>query len=100
MSIDNPLNVATPLTAATVAVPLSVPLLGLVPIARVTFDVFDVTVLPPASCTVTTGWVLQAVPPVPPVVGVVTANFDAEPTVILKPLLVAPVNDPSVTLKV
>ena len=45
------LNVAIPLTAATVAVPLSAPLAGLVPIATVTFDVSVVTTLPNASST-------------------------------------------------
>ena len=34
--MDNPLNVTTPFTALTVAVPLSVPLDGFVPIATVT----------------------------------------------------------------
>ncbi len=42
-------NVATPLTAATVVVPDSVPPLGLVPIAAVTLPVNPVAVLPCAS---------------------------------------------------
>src|SRR6185369_15930159 len=46
-------NVATPLTAATVAVPESVPPPGLVPMATVTFAVELVTVLLNASCTAT-----------------------------------------------
>src|SRR5690242_6100179 len=46
-------NVATPATAAAVAVPESVPLAGLVPIAMVMLFVAVVTVLPDASCTVT-----------------------------------------------
>src|SRR5678816_671799 len=46
-------NVATPLTAATVAVPDSVPPPGFVPMATVTFAVELVTVLLNASCTVT-----------------------------------------------
>ena len=47
------LNVATPLTAATVVVPLSVPLPGLLPIATVTDALLVVTVLPNASTTPT-----------------------------------------------
>src|SRR4051812_30820218 len=46
-------NVATPLAAATVAVPDSVPPPGLVPMATVTLAVELVTVLLNASCTVT-----------------------------------------------
>ena len=46
------LNVAVPLTAATVFVPLSVPLLGFVPMATVTLAVLAVR-LPNASCTCT-----------------------------------------------
>src|SRR5882672_4726406 len=46
-------NVATPALAATVAVPESVPPLGLVPIATVTLPVKPVAVLPFASCAVT-----------------------------------------------
>src|SRR5690348_13008054 len=48
-----PGNVATPLTAATVAVPDSVPPPGLLPSATVTFPVKLVTVLPRLSCVVT-----------------------------------------------
>src|SRR5882672_5588076 len=46
-------KVATPLTAATVAAPDSVPPPGLVPIATVMLAVELVTVLLNASCTVT-----------------------------------------------
>src|SRR5512132_2965736 len=46
-------NVATPLAAATVVVPDSVPPLGLLPMATVTLAVELVTVLLNASCTVT-----------------------------------------------
>src|SRR5437868_1674027 len=46
-------NVATPVTAATVLVPDSVPPPGLVPMATVTLAVEVVTVLLNASCTVT-----------------------------------------------
>src|SRR5207249_11427617 len=49
----SPENVATPLTAAWVSVPASVPLLGFVSIATVMFPVNPVAVLPPASWAVT-----------------------------------------------
>jgi hypothetical protein len=54
----NPLNVATPLTAFTVAEPDNVPVLML----RVTGAFESVTVLPKVSCTVTTGCAVNAVP--------------------------------------
>ena len=56
-----------------------VPLPGLVVMAKVTDDVSVVTVWPFASCTVTTGWVVQAVPPVHPAGVVVNASFVAGP---------------------
>src|SRR5207244_10752503 len=59
------LKLATPATAAFVKVPLRFPPPALLAIATVTVEVSVVTVLPPASCTVTTGCVVQAVPPVP-----------------------------------
>src|SRR5205814_1807937 len=46
-------RLATPLTAATVVVPDSVPPPGLVPMATVRLALELVTVLPNASCTVT-----------------------------------------------
>src|SRR2546430_15298883 len=46
-------TVATPATAATIFVPARVPVLGLVPIATVTFPVNPVAVFPCASCAVT-----------------------------------------------
>lgn len=46
MLIDRLLNVATPATALTVAVPDSVPPPGFVPIATVTDAVEEVTVFP------------------------------------------------------
>ena len=52
--IDRSANVATPLLAGSDTVPDSVPPPGLVPIATVTVALLDVTVFPPASCTVTT----------------------------------------------
>src|ERR1035441_9419816 len=51
------LNVATPATAATAVVPLSVPPPGLVPIARLTVAVLVVSTSPllSSTCTVTAG---------------------------------------------
>src|SRR5439155_704746 len=46
-------NVATPLAAATVAVPASVPLPGFAPRAMVTLPLNPVAVFPSASCAVT-----------------------------------------------
>ena len=81
MLIDKPLKVARPVLVltATVAVPLSVPPPALFWIARVTFWEVPVTALPFASWSVTTGWVAQAVPPVPPPGCVVKASFAAAP---------------------
>jgi hypothetical protein len=92
LSIDNPLKVATPLAALTVAVPLRVPPPGFVPMPSATDAVLVVTVLPPASCTVTTGCVASTVPPVALLGLVVNASFAAAPTVMLNVALVAPVN--------
>ncbi len=88
--IESPEKVATPLTALTVAVPESVPEPGFVPIARVMEAVEDVTVFPWASCTVTTGWVLNAVPEFVELEGcVVKARADAAPGSIVKEELIA-----------
>ena len=73
------LKFATPATAAFVNVPLNVPPPGLFRIATVMVDVSVVTVLPLASCTVTTGCVAQAVPAVPLLGDVVNASFAATP---------------------
>ena len=101
LSILQPANVATPATAVTgLVVQVSVPDPGFVPIARVTLEVSLVTVLPAASCTVTTGWVDHAVPPVPPVVCVVNASFAGAPAVMLNVDEVAEVNEPSVATSV
>ena len=51
--IEAALNVATPFTAATVAVPEMAPLAGFVEMMSVTFGDALVTVLPLASCTAT-----------------------------------------------
>ena len=77
--IDRPLKVAwpVPVLTATVVVPLSVPLPGLFWIATVTFCAVPVTVLPVASCSVTTA--LKAAPAVLLLGLVVNASFVAEP---------------------
>src|SRR5438477_470 len=98
----HPAKVSTPATAALVldGVQLRAPLPGgLVPMARVMLAVEPVTVLPPASCTVTTGCVAQAVPPVPPPGWVVKASLAAAPTVMLKPELAADVRAPSAAVR-
>jgi hypothetical protein len=101
-----PVKVATPLTAATVAVPESVPAPGLVPIASVTEAVDEVTVLPCASWIVTPGCVAQALAAVPPPGWVVKASLEAAPGVTVTvalfetatPEIVAPkVTDPAST---
>ena len=53
MSMESPLNVATPLTALTVVVPDSVPLDGLLAIATVTAALLEVTTLLLESSTLT-----------------------------------------------
>src|SRR5258708_251362 len=59
--MDNPLKVATPLTAATVVVPLRVPPPGLLPMASETVaELF--TIFPPASSILTTGCCANGVP--------------------------------------
>src|SRR6266566_4025460 len=89
LSIDRLANVATPALAATVAVPVSVPLPGFVPIASVTFPVNSVAVLLLASSAVTcTAGVIAA--PADVVLGC-TENTScvAVPAVILNAVLVA-----------
>src|SRR5262245_2961015 len=98
--MDRLLNVATPLDALTVAVPLSIPLPGFVPIARAMEALLLVTALPPASWTVTTGCVPKAVPPVLVPGLVVNASFAALPTVMLNVALVALVRPALVALRV
>jgi len=90
--IAQPANVETPDVAATgFVVHDSVPPPGFVPIANVMLALDDVIVLPPASCTVTTGCVPNALPPVPAPGWVVNATFAAAPTVMLNVLDVADV---------
>ena len=84
-------KVATPLTAATVAVPERVPLLGLVPMATVMLVVALVTVFPCASWIAT--WIagLIAAPAVTFAGWTVSVSLLAAPVVTLNVLLVAPV---------
>ena len=99
-----PTNVATPATAVCVFGNVGVqvrvaPTAGAV-IARVTTLVSVVTVLVPASWTVTTGWVVKAVPPVEPTGWVVKASRAAGPRVIATDALVAAVSAPSAACNV
>ena len=100
MSMDKLLNVATPFTAATVVVPLRVPLLGFVPIAMVIEAALVVTKLPFASCTCTaTAGVIACVAVV--LEGCwLKASLDAAPAVMLKLVLVAEVSPVLVADKV
>ena len=75
--ILQPAKVATPLLGVSgLVVQASVPP-GLVPMARVIDAAELVTVLPEASSTVTTGWVVQAAPLAPPPGWVVKTSWVA-----------------------
>ncbi len=87
--ILQPANDAVPPVAASgLVVQAKVPP-GSVPRARVIEFVAPVTVLPPASSTVTTGCVLQVAALVPPPGWVLKASWVAGPAVMEKVLLVA-----------
>ena len=80
-----PLKEATPLVADTgaqvsAAPEVPVPLV----MARETVVVAEVTTLPAASSTATTGWVPKALPPVVPVGWVVKTSLEAAPAVTAK----------------
>ena len=92
MSIDRSEKVATPFTAATVFVPLKVPEEGFVPIASVTEAEEEVTTLPFASRTSTLTAGVIAAPAVVLEGWTLKASLFAEPGVMLKELLVSPVN--------
>src|ERR1035437_1747088 len=94
------LNVAPPAAALRDKVPASVPPPGLAPIATVMLVPLDVIVLPPASWTVTVGWLVQAVPLVPPPGCAVKASLFAGPTVMLNVPLVASVRPVAVAVRV
>jgi len=91
LSILQPEKVATPEVVVALQ-PDRVPLAGLVPMARVTVELSVVTVLPPASWTTTTGWVVKARPPVAPAGWVEKTSWDAVPTVTVKLVEVMPVS--------
>src|SRR2546429_443875 len=88
LSIDRPVNVATPPDAAWVAVPDKAPPDGLAPMASVTLPVNPVAVFPFASWAVTsTAGVM--LPPATVLVGcTVNTRVAALPAVMLKPALV------------
>ncbi len=83
-------KVATPLTAATVVVPVRAPLAGLVPIATVMLVVAVVTVLPWASWTATCTAGVLAAPATASLGCTVKTSFAAAPALIVNALLVAP----------
>jgi hypothetical protein len=91
-------KVATPLTAATVVVPLKVPVPEAIEATTLTVD--DVTVFPEASVTLITGWVVKATPATAPAGCVVIAACVAAPTLRAKLLEVAAVNDVGVKVRV
>src|SRR3982751_4331218 len=85
-----PLQVATPPTAATVAVPDKVPAEGLVPMATVTLAVEDVRLLAASRSWTVGAGVIDA--PETVLVGCwAKARWGAVPAVVLKGLEVAPV---------
>src|SRR5438128_7912122 len=84
----SPGNVATPLTAAWVSVPASVPLLGFVPIATVTSPLNPVAVLSFASSAVTCTAGVIAAPAVEVLGSTENTSWVAEPAVMLNAVLV------------
>src|SRR3954469_10369918 len=93
-------NVATPLTAATVVVPDSVPPPGLVPIATVTLAVELVTVLPNVSCTATCTAGLIAAPAAVFPGCTVKATFEAAAGLMVNAVELAPVSAPDAAVRV
>src|SRR6267143_3215526 len=91
---------ATPATAATVAVPASVPPPGLVPIATVTFPVNPLAVFPCPSRAVTCTVGVIVAPAVVVVGCTVKTSCVAVPAVMLNAPLVAPVSPAAVTASV
>jgi hypothetical protein len=95
-----PAKVATPEEAALgFVVQVRVAPAGVV-MLRVTEAVLEVTVLPTASWTVTTGWVPKAVPPVELDGLVVKTSFVADPALMVKLGLTVLVRAPAVAVKV
>src|SRR3954471_22989701 len=93
-------NRATPLTAAPVVVPDSVPLPGLLPMATVMLADELVTVFPNASCTATCTAGLIATPAVVLDGSTVKATWAAAAGLMLKAVLLAPVSAPEAALNV
>jgi hypothetical protein len=91
-------KVAIPLTAATVVVPLKVPVPEAIDATTLTVEV--VTVFPDESVMRTTGWVVSATPLTAPDGWVVIAACVAAPTLRAKLLEVAAVNDVGVKVRV
>src|SRR5687767_180403 len=90
--MDRVENVATPLTAATVVVPDSVPPPGLVPMPMVMLAVELVTVFPKESCTVTCTAGAMDTPATAFVGCAVNATLKAAAGVMLNADEVSPVN--------
>ena len=89
LSSLQPAKVATPAVTVIglVVQPERVPPAGLVPIVSVIWVVLSVvTMLPPASSTLTTGWAAKALPPAVLAGVVVKIVWVAGPTVMLKAL--------------
>ena len=94
---EHPAKVATPEAAVTgLAAQARVP----ADVARVTEALESVTVLPLASRTVTTGWVVKATPLTAPAGWVVTANLAAAPGANVSEFVVALVRLPLVAVSV
>jgi len=100
LSMERPEKVATPFTAATVVVPESAPEAGLVAMARVIEALEAVTVLPWASWTVMTGWVVRAAPAAAPEGWVEKTSFAGTPVEMLNALEVAVVSVPELAARV
>src|ERR1700736_994496 len=97
--MDRPAKVATPAMAATLVVPARVPE-GPEAMGKVTWEVSVVTVLPDASCTVTTGWVAKATVLAAPTGWVVTATWAGTPAEMAKLELSAGARELSVAVRV
>ena len=98
-TIWQPPKLATPLAAALLRPPVQVreaPLPGCEAMAKVTEAPELVTVLPLASSTVTTGWVVQAAPLAPPPGEVVKTSLVAVPAEITTLFEVAVASPPRV----
>src|ERR1700730_18562383 len=97
--MDRLVKEAMPATAATVAGPGRAPPEPVL-MTTATLEVSVVTVLPDASCTVTTGWVAKRAVLAAPTGWVVTASLAAAPAEMAKLELNGSVNRPSVAARV